>query len=176
MQQPVGLGHRDRSERPLCTRADIEAFLAPPANQALVYITQPDSPENWQQVVAQEALVQLDRPHLKHTILQPLFCIVAEKHARLLRINPVTSADLGFLECQPADRLCLPGERMWCRPKPSIWRPIASLVTTRLTPTNVAEVPPRPGHQATLPRLPGLVGSTSPDAMNSRRADSGMRT
>jgi hypothetical protein len=38
MQEPVGLGHGDRPERPCRTRAGIQAFLAPAANRTLVYI------------------------------------------------------------------------------------------------------------------------------------------
>jgi hypothetical protein len=61
------------------TRAGIEMFPTPAANRSLVYIVQPDITEGWQQVIAQKAVIEVSRPHLKHTILQPLLCIVARK-------------------------------------------------------------------------------------------------
>ena len=46
-----------------------------------------------------------------------------------------------------------------------------------LTTADVAEIPPLTGHQAAVPRRAGdRTGTTSPAAISSRTADSGMRT
>jgi phosphoglycolate phosphatase len=130
------------------------------ANRRLVHLAQSDIPESWQQVIAQKAPIQLCRPHFKHTILQLLLCIVAEKYARMLGINPVTATDLGFLERQPADRIGFPGKRLRRRPKPAIRSPVASLVTPRLTSANSAEIPSRDHSAASMSTRP-KPGSTA---------------
>jgi uncharacterized membrane protein len=59
VQQPVRFGHRDRAERPLGLQACGEAFLAPAADSSLRDVSDGQLTERWQQMITQQAPVQL---------------------------------------------------------------------------------------------------------------------
>jgi hypothetical protein len=68
VQKPIGLGDGDGPKRAIGSRAAIKPLLPPATHSGLVYVTQQDSAKGWQQMIAEQPLVQLDGAHLEHAI------------------------------------------------------------------------------------------------------------
>lgn len=61
-------------------------------HRSLVYVDQTEAVECRVQVVAQQPLVQPARPDLEYAVLQPLVCVVAERNAGVIRVDPLSAS------------------------------------------------------------------------------------
>ena len=179
VQQPVCLGHGDRPERTLRGFPRLQAFLAPAAHDGLVDRSHGQVAERREQVIVQEALVQLFRARLEHPVTHPLLRVLAELPFGQFGCDPGAFGDLSLLEAEPLRRVGLALEGARSRAHRAIGPSVPGLVPSRRQLGDVAELPVLVAcHQAIpLPRYPRTVsGSTTPDSMNASSTDSRMRT
>src|SRR5262249_20063473 len=130
-------------------------------------------------VFGQQPAVEIDGPDPQAgPLCDPVARIVAEPGLAALRVSPFACDYLGLDErpCPLGIALAVEGLRMTAQA--SIRAGIANLVAARRQPADVAEAPVSllVGHQAALLGFGAVRGSISRAAMNSRSADSGMRT
>ena len=108
--KPV-IGSRNRSERPGCAWPSVQAFRLPSTCGCLIDISHAQLAECGQQMIPQGS-IQVDAAHLEHTIFQPLLGVVSKGHRPTIRVDPIASLDLSFLEGQPAHGIRLASEGM----------------------------------------------------------------
>src|ERR1019366_3714567 len=172
-EQPVGLGSRGGA------RARVNEILAPSADLRVPDLGDGPGAKHRQQMAVQQVAVDLDRaPAQARPFFDPGCGVLAERDEPIVRVDPVVIDDVCFCACQPSLGLSLGRERVRSWAHNAIRPPVASLPLARRQDTDSTESTATPfdvAHYAALLRR-RTTGSTTPDAMNSFNAVSGMRT
>ena len=174
MQQPVCLGHGDWPERALLPRAGGQPFFPPAPDVCLVDVAQIHVAESGEQVVPEQAPVQLLGSWLQNVITIQLAAY--SPNGMLPASGSIQSPRLisASLRVSQTSASLLSREGLRSGPVDPIRASVARLATAGRQLPDPAEVPFLA--HATFLLFLVVTGSTSPAAMNSRSADSGMRT
>src|SRR5690242_3733444 len=101
----------------------------------------------WDQVIRQQAPVQLLSARLEHVIVDPALRVVKEPDLPRLRVYPVTAPDLSLFHGEPYLGITLGPERLRGRPVDTIGSSIADLIPARRKTPDPVE-PPLSRHYA----------------------------